>query len=96
MIFSLDIWLLPAIAAASASFLVSLLWERLRARTAPSGFLAGLLSMLSFLMAGVSSHYRTVQYARSLENNIIVMFVVAAITTYFYLLLRKYIPGLTR
>ncbi len=96
MIFSLEVWLLPSIAAASASFLVSLLWERFKARTAPSGLLAGLLSMLSFLMAGVSSHYRAVQYARSLENNIIVMFVAAAITTYFYLLLRKYIPGSTR
>ncbi|NWG14665.1 MAG: hypothetical protein HXY20_14145 [Acidobacteria bacterium] len=96
MIFSLDVWLLPAIAAASASFLVSLLWERFRARTAPSGLLAGLLSMLSFLMAGISSHYRSVEYSRSLENNIIVMFIVAAVTTYFYLLFRKYIPGLTK
>ncbi len=91
VILSIDIWLLPAIAAGSSSYLVCLLWERFRASTAPSGFLAGLLSFLSFIMGGASAHYRATLYERSLNNNIIVMFVVGASTTYFYLLMRKYI-----
>ncbi len=90
VILSIDIWLLPAIAAGSSSYLVCLLWERFRASTAPSGFLAGLLSFLSFIMGGASAHYRATLYERSLNNNIIVMFVVGASTTYFYLLMRKY------
>jgi len=96
VIFLLDVWFLPSIAGASASYLVSLLWERFRGRTAPSRILSGLLSALSFLMSGISAYYRTTQYGRSLENNVIVMFVAAASTTYFYLLLRRYIPGAAR
>lgn len=91
MILSLDVWLLPAIAAGSSCYLVCLLWEKYRARSAPSGFLEGLLSFLSFVMGGASAHYRATLYQRSLENNIIVMFVVGASTTYLYLLMRKYI-----
>ena len=91
MILSLDVWLLPAIAAGSSSYLVCLLWERYRADTAPSGFLEGLLSFLSFVMGGASAHYRAALYQRSLENNIIVMFIVGATTTYLYLLMRKYL-----
>lgn len=91
MFLSLDVWLLPAIAAGSSCYLVCLLWERYRVNTAPSGFLEGLLSFLSFVMGGASAHYRATLYQRSLENNIIVMFVVGASTTYLYLLLRKYI-----
>ena len=91
MILSVDVWLLPAIAAGSSCYLVCLLWEKFRASTAPSGFLAGLLSFLSFIMGGASAHYRATLYARSLENNVIVMFVVGATTTYLYLLMRKYI-----
>ncbi len=91
MILALDIWLLLAIAAASASYLVCLLWERFRAATAPSGLLAGFLAFLSFLMAGVSAHYRATHYDRTLESNIIVMFLAGASTTYFYLLMRRLI-----
>jgi len=91
VILSLDVWLLPAIAAGSSCYLVCLLWERYRAHSAPSGFLEGLLSFLSFVMGGASAHYRATLYQRSLENNIIVMFVVGASTTYLYLLMRKYI-----
>ena len=93
MIFGLDIWLLPAIAAGSSSYLVSLLWERFRSATAPSGVIAGFLSGLSFVMGGISSYYRAGFYSPSLENNIIVMFAAGAITTYVWLLLRQYLPG---
>ncbi len=92
MILSLEIWLLPAIAAGSASYLVSLIWERLRPPTAPSGLLAVLLSILSFLMGGISSYYRYSVFAPSLENNIIVMFVAGAITTFVWLALRRFLP----
>jgi hypothetical protein len=91
VILSVDVWLLPAIAAGSSSYLVCLLWEKFRAGTAPNGFLAGLLSFLSFIMGGASAHYRAALYERSLNNNIIVMFVVGASTTYLYLLMRKHI-----
>jgi hypothetical protein len=91
VILSVDVWLLPAIAAGSSCYLVCLLWEKFRASTAPSGCLAGLLSFLSFVMGGASAHYRATLYARSLENNVIVMFVVGATTTYLYLLMRRYI-----
>ena len=93
MILSLDTWLLPAIAAGSSSYLVSLAWERLRTVTAPSGALAALLSGLSFLMGGICAQYRYSIFKPSLENNVITMFVVGASTTYFWLLLRKYFPG---
>jgi hypothetical protein len=91
VILSVDVWLLPAIAAGSSSYLVCLIGEKFRANTAPSGFLAGLLSFLSFIMGGASAHYRAALYGRSLENNIIVMFVVGASTTCLYPLMRKYI-----
>lgn len=93
MIFSLETWLLPAIAAASSSYLVSLLWERFKTATAPTGLMAGFLSGLSFLMGAISAYYRHALFAPSLENNIIIMFLVGASTTYFWLLLRKYLPG---
>jgi len=90
MLLALDIWLLPAIAAASASYLVSLGWERFRAVTAPSGLMAAFLAGLSFVMGAVSAYYRRELMAAGPENNIIVMFVAGASTTYFWLRLRKY------
>jgi len=86
-----DIWLLPAIAAASSSFLVSLCWERFRPATAPSGLVAGFLTTLSFIMGGISAYYRHSIYFRSPENNVIVMFAVGASTTFVWLCLRRYI-----
>ncbi len=94
MVFSLDKWLLPAIAAASSSYLVCLVWERLRTPTAPSGVVAAFLASLSFVMGAFSAYYRYTLYAPSPENNIIIMFLVGASTTYLWLLLRKYLlPG---
>jgi hypothetical protein len=90
MIFSLETWLLPAIAAASSSYLVSLGWERLRNSSTPSGLMSAFLSALSFIMGAISSYYRHAFFAASLENNVIVMFVVGASTTYLWLRLRKY------
>jgi hypothetical protein len=90
MIFSLDTWLLPAIAAASSSYLVSLGWERFRSLTAPSGRTEALLAALSFIMGAISAYYRCIWFDPSLENNVIVMFIVGASTTYFWLLLRRY------
>jgi hypothetical protein len=90
MIFRLETWLLPAIAAASSSYLVSLGWERFRNSTAPSGLMAAFLAALSFIMGAVSSYYREILFHPSLENNVIVMFVVGASTTYIWLRLRKY------
>jgi ABC-type dipeptide/oligopeptide/nickel transport system permease component len=94
MIFSLDIWLLPAIAASSSSYLVSLIWERFKAETAPSGPIAALLSILSFVMGAVSAYFRHRMFQSGIEDNVIVMFIVGASTTYFWLLLRKYLPGI--
>jgi hypothetical protein len=94
MIFSLDTWLLPAIAAGSSSYLVCLLWERLKSATAPGGMMSAFLSGLSFVMGAISAYYRHEAFDPSLENNVIVMFVVGASTTYFWLLLRKHLPGL--
>ena len=96
MIFSLDIWLLPAIAAGSSSYLVCLAWERFRNHTAPDGLLSALLAGLSFLMGAICTYYRHTVFAPSLENNVITMFVAGATTTYFWLLLRKYLPGFNR
>jgi predicted Na+-dependent transporter len=96
MIFSVDTWLLPAIAASSSSYLVCLAWERLRNQTAPSGLLAAFLAGLSFLMGAISSYYRSRLFSQSLENNVIIMFIVGASTTYLWLLLRKYLPGFGR
>jgi hypothetical protein len=90
MIFSLDIWLLPAIAAASSSYLVSLAWERFRNATAPSRRMEAFLAALSFIMGAISSYYRRTVLDYSLENNVIIMFLVGASTTYFWLRLRKY------
>ena len=92
MFFSINIWLLPAIAAGASSYLVSLLWERYRNKSAPNGMLAGFLFGLSFIMGGISSYCRYQVYATSLENNIIVMFIAGASTTFFWLLLRRYLP----
>ena len=91
VILSLDTWLLPAIGAAASSYLVCLGWERFRNSTAPSRTMSAFLAALSFLMGAVSSYQRFVLFAVSLENNVIVMFVVAASTTYLWLRLRKYI-----
>jgi hypothetical protein len=96
MILSMDAWLLPAIAAGSSSYLVCLLWERLRHDTAPRGMLAAYLAVLSFFMGAVSTYYRHARLAHSLENNVIIMFLVGASTTYFWLLLRKFLRGTNR
>jgi hypothetical protein len=94
MFLSLDKWLLPAIAAASSSYLVCLGWERFRTTTAPSGLISAFLAGLSFVMGAFSAYYRDMLYSPTLENNIIIMFAVGASTTYFWLLLRKYLqPG---
>lgn len=90
MLFGLDTWLLPAIAAAASSFLVCLTWERLRTATAPSGRMAAFLAALSFIMGAISSYYRHNLFDPSLENNIIIMFFVGASTTYIWLRFRKY------
>jgi glucan phosphoethanolaminetransferase (alkaline phosphatase superfamily) len=93
MIFSIDIWLLPAIAASSSSYLVCLAWERIKNSTAPDGLLEGFLASLSFLMGAICAYYRYRLYSQSLENNVIIMFAVGASTTYLWLLLRRYLPG---
>jgi glucan phosphoethanolaminetransferase (alkaline phosphatase superfamily) len=93
MIFSMDVWLLPAIAAASSSYLVCLAWERVKSNSAPDGLLAAFLAALSFLMGAICAYYRYRLYAPTLEGNVIVMFVAGATTTYFWLLLRRYLPG---
>lgn len=96
MIFAVNTWLLPAIAASSSSYLVCLAWEKLRTNTAPSGLMAGFLAALSFLMGAICAYYRYMIFAPSLENNVIIMFLVGASTTYVWLLLRKYLPGFNR
>jgi hypothetical protein len=96
MILSIDTWLLPAIAASSSSYLVCLIWERIKNTTAPNGVLAAFLASLSFLMGAISAYYRHKYYATSLEGNVIIMFAVGASTTYFWLLLRRYLPGFDR
>jgi zinc transporter ZupT len=93
MIFALDVWLLPAIAASSSSYLVSLIWERVRPPSAPTPLLSAVLSGLSFLMGGISAYYRYSVFAPSLENNIIIMFTAGAISTFAWLYLRRYLPG---
>ena len=96
MILYLDTWFLPAIAASSASYLICLAWERIRPRTAPSRLMEVLLAALSFLMGAFCAVYRHEVFASSLENNVIVMFTVAASTTFIWLLLRKYLPRLEK
>ena len=92
MFLNIDIWLLPAITAGASSYLISLAWEHFKYKSAPNGTLAAFLSSLSFIMGGLSAYFRYTLYYVSLENNIIVMFAAGAITTFFWLLLRKYIP----
>lgn len=94
MIFSIDIWFLPAIAAGSASYLVCLLWEHYRHKSAPNGILSGFLVSLSFIMGAISAYIRYRAYTVSIEDNIIVMFIVGASSTFFWLLLRRYMPNI--
>jgi hypothetical protein len=96
MVLAVDIWLLPAIAAGSSSYLVSLLWERFRAPAAPGGIVAAFLSGLSFIMGAICAYYRATLMARSLENNVIVMFIAGASATFLWLLFRRFFPGSTR
>jgi hypothetical protein len=93
MFLAIDIWLLPAISAGSSSYLVYLVWEKFRSKTSPGGSLAAFLAGMSFLMGGICAYYRHVRLTPTLENNIIVMFVAGASTTFFWLLLQKYLPG---
>ena len=44
-------------------------------------------------MGAICSYYRYTLFAPSLESNVIIMFFVGASTTFFWLLLRKYLPG---
>jgi hypothetical protein len=90
MILSIDIWLLPGIAAASSSYLVSLSWEKFRKSTAPNWRTEAILAALSFFMGAISAYYRSTQFDLSLQNNVIIMFVVGATSTYLWLRLRKY------
>jgi hypothetical protein len=94
MVFSVDTWLLPAIAACSSSYLVSLLWERIKTNTAPNGMMAGFLAALSFVMGAISAYIRHKLFAPGLESNVIIMFLVGASTTFFWLLLRRFLPKL--
>jgi zinc transporter ZupT len=96
MLFSINTWLLPAVTAAASSYLVCLAWEKLRYSSAPNGLLAAFLAGLSFLLGAVYACYRQTLFAPSLENNVIVMFVAGASATFFWLLLRKYLPGLKK
>ncbi len=93
MLLSIDTWLLPAISAASSSYLVCLAWEKIRSNTSPGGPLAAFLAVMSFIMGGICAYYRHRMLAPTPENNVIVMFISGAVATYFYLLLRKYLPG---
>jgi len=96
MVFSLDTWLLPAIAAGSSSYLVCLVWEKIRSSTAPDRILSAFLAGLSFLMGAICAYYRHAVFSPSLESNVIVMFIVGATTTYLWLLIRKHLPGFNR
>jgi len=96
MFLAIDIWLLPAISAGSSSYLVCLVWEKFRSNTSPDGPLAAFLAGMSFLMGGISAYYRYVRLAPTLENNVIVMFVAGTSTTFFWLLLRRYLPGFNK
>jgi hypothetical protein len=96
MFLAIDVWLLPAITAAAASYLVCLAWEKFRSDSSPGGPMAAFLASMSFLMGGICAYYRHRLLAPSLENNVIVMFVAGAATTFFWLLLSKYLPGFKR
>jgi len=89
MILKLEVWLIPAIAAGSASYLVSLLWERFRPRGALSRSQEAFIALLSFAMGAVGAVYREEVYSRSLENNTIAMFVAGAVATQAWLWLRR-------
>ena len=88
----METWLLPAIAAASSSYLVCLTWEKLRQNSAPDGAMEIFLAVLSFLMGGICAHLRHALFTTSLESDVIIMFIVGASSTFFWLLLRKYMP----
>jgi hypothetical protein len=90
MIFSVETWLLPAIAAGSSSYLVCLAWERLKHSTAPTSLQAAFLAALSFLMGAVCAYFRHVLFTPSPESSVIIMFGAGASSTFFWLLLRKY------
>jgi hypothetical protein len=92
MILSLETWILPAVTAGSSSYLVCLLWERIKHATAPSGRMSSFLSVLSFLMGAIYTYYTRQLFASDLEINIIIMFAAGAISTYLWLLSRKYFP----
>ena len=94
MIFSMETWLLPAIAASSSSYLVCLTWEKYRRATAPSGLTEIFLAALSFLMGAICAYVRHGLFATSLESDVITMFIVGASTTFFWLLLRRYLPNI--
>lgn len=96
MYFAVDTWLLPAIASGSSSYLVSLVWEKIRMATAPSGTVAAFLSALSFLMGGIFAYARHSMHSTSLENNIITMYIAGASTTFLWLLMRKHFPWMGR
>ena len=93
MILAVDIWFLPAVAAGSASYLVSLGWERWSRDTAPSPLTEAFLASLSFVMGALSGWYRGTILRAGPENNVIVMFIAGATTTYLWLLFRRYMPG---
>ncbi len=93
MILSLDIWLLPAIGAASSSYLVSLGWERFRKSTAPTRLTSAFLAALSFIMGAICAYSRSAMFDPRLENNVIVMFVAGASTTYLWLRLRPFLSN---
>jgi hypothetical protein len=94
MLFSIEIWLLPAIAAGSSSYLVCLTWEKCRPASAPNVPTEIFLAALSFLMGAICAYVRNRLFVRSLEADVITMFIVGASTTFFWLLLRRYLPDI--
>ena len=93
MIFSLETWLLPAIAAGSSSYLVSLGWERFRKPSAPTGMMAGFLAALSFIMGAICAYYRHTllwaQPGKQHHHHVC----GGGPTTYLCPAARKYFPG---
>lgn len=69
-----QIWLIPAAAAALASYLVLFLWTR---RHNDPGHLP---AALSFLMGAICAYYRYERFGRTVLNNTVVMFLVGAST----------------
>lgn len=95
MILSVDIWLLPALAAGLSSYLVFRGWLHYSRKASASNHLRTELPViLSFLMGAFCAIYRHAVHARSLENNILVMLLVGGITTLAWLWLSKYLPPL--